>query len=58
MTGFTLTLFEGKMDITLGKSLLKRFMTVIAEVRDLTLDAYLSYPKSQQAKIIRTEHRA
>jgi hypothetical protein len=42
MTGFTLPLFEGKMDITLGKSLLKRFMAVIAEVRDISLDASLS----------------
>ncbi len=42
MTGFTLPLFEGEMDITLGKSLLKRFMAVIAEVRNFTLDACLS----------------
>jgi hypothetical protein len=42
MTGFTLPLFKGEMYIALGKTLLKRLMTVIAEIRNLTLDAYLS----------------
>ena len=50
MTGFTLTLFEGKMDITLGKSLLKRFMAVIAEVRNFSLDTCLSIAKTTPAQ--------
>jgi hypothetical protein len=46
MTGFTLSLFEGKMDITLGKSPLKLFMAVIAEVRNPALNACLSMAKT------------
>src|SRR4030065_612131 len=40
MTGFSLPLFEGKMDITLGKSLLKRFMAGTTEGRNFFLVAY------------------
>jgi hypothetical protein len=36
VTGTTLPLFEGKMDITLGKALFQGFMTLIAEIRYLT----------------------
>jgi hypothetical protein len=36
VTGTTLSLLEGEMDITLGKALFQGFMTLIAEIRYLT----------------------
>jgi hypothetical protein len=45
MTGFTLSLFEREMDITLGKFLLKLCMALITNLRDFTLDTCLSISK-------------
>jgi len=42
MAGFTLSLLEGEMDITLGEALFKLLMTFITEVRDFTFETYLS----------------
>jgi hypothetical protein len=46
VTGATLSLFEGEMDITLRKALLELFMTLIAEIRYLTSEASLSGGKT------------
>jgi len=50
VTGTTLPLFKGEMDITLGKALFQGFMTLIAEIRYLTSQASLSRGKTTPAQ--------
>jgi hypothetical protein len=50
MAGFTLSLLEGEMDITLGEGFSKLFMTFITEVRDFTLETHLSINKTAQTQ--------